>query len=288
MLYLLLLPAVIIIAVFKYAPMYGIQIAFRNFNFVDGITGSEWVGLKWFKYFINSPQFGKIIKNTLTISLYSLATFCVPIIFALMLHNIVSNKFKKLAQTITYLPHFISMVVVVGMIYTFTSYNSGWINTVIEALGGERINFMAEPAYYPHLYVWTGVWQNVGWNSIIYLAALTNVSPELHEAATIDGASKLQRIINIDLPAIAPTIVVMLILRCGSIMTVGFDKSYLMQNDMNIGVSEVLSTYSYQMGMIDGRYSFSTAVSLFNNGINFVLLTVVNWISKRVSGSSLW
>ena len=229
---LLLLPACVMILVFNYVPMYGIQIAFRNFNFVDGITGSEWAGLKWFRYLFNSVQFLPVIRNTLVLSFYSILTFPIPIAFALILHNINNRRFKRVAQTITYLPHFISVVVVVGMIYTFTSYNSGWINTVIETLGGERVNFMAEPGLYPHIYVWTGVWQEVGWGAIIYMAALTNSSPELHEAAMIDGASKWQRIIHVDIPAIVPTILIMLVLRCGSIMSVGFDKSYLMQNDL--------------------------------------------------------
>lgn len=285
---LLLLPACVMILVFNYVPMYGIQIAFRNFNFVDGITGSEWAGLKWFRYLFNSVQFLTVIRNTLVLSFYSILTFPIPIAFALILHNINNRRFKRVAQTITYLPHFISVVVVVGMIYTFTSYNSGWINTVIETLGGERVNFMAEPGLYPHIYVWTGVWQEVGWGAIIYMAALTNSSPELHEAAMIDGASKWQRIIHVDIPAIVPTILIMLVLRCGSIMSVGFDKSYLMQNDLNLSVSEVLSTYSYKTGLINTQYSFSTAVSFFNNLVNFIFLSFVNGVTRRATGSSLW
>lgn len=288
-LYLLLLPAALYIAIFSYAPMYGIQIAFRNFNFADGVTGSKWVGMKWFNYFFKSAKCWPLIRNTLIISFYSvIAGFPVPIILALMLHNIPSQKFKRTAQTITYLPHFISLVVVVGMISCFTSINSGWINTLIEALGGERIYVMGKPEYYRHLYVWSGVWQSAGWGSIIYMAALTGVAPELHEAATIDGASKLQRIRHIDIPAILPTITIMLIMRCGSIMSVGFDKSYLMMNDLNMDVSEVIATYTYEMGLLSGKYSYSAAISLFNNVINFVFLTAVNKFSKVVSGSSLW
>lgn len=288
-LYLLLLPAALYIAIFSYAPMYGIQIAFRNFNFADGITGSKWVGMKWFKYFFNSSKCWPLIRNTLVISFYSMvAGFPIPIILALMLHNIPSQKFKRTAQTITYLPHFISLVVVVGMISCFTSINSGWVNTLIEALGGERVYVMGKPEYYRHIYVWSGVWQGAGWGSIIYMAALTGVAPELHEAATIDGASKLQRIRHIDIPAILPTITIMLIMRCGDIMSVGFDKSYLMQNDLNMEVSEVIATYTYEMGLLSGKYSYSTAISLFNNVINFVFLTAVNKFAKIVSGSSLW
>ena len=288
-LYLLLLPALIYIIIFNYAPMYGIQIAFRNFTFADGITGSKWVGLKWFRFFFSSAKCWPLIRNTLIISFYSmLAGFPVPILLALMLHNIPSRKFKRMAQTITYLPHFISLVVVVGMISCFTSINSGWINTLIEAFGGERVYLMGKPEYYRHLYVWSGVWQEAGWGSIIYMAALTGVAPELHEAATIDGASKLQRIRHIDLPAILPTITIMLIMRCGSIMSVGFDKSYLMMNDLNMDVSEVIATYTYKMGLLSGKYSYSSAISLFNNVINFVFLTAVNKLSKLISGNSLW
>lgn len=277
------------IVIFHYVPIYGIQIAFREFNFVDGITGSAWAGLKWFKYLFNSVQFWPIVRNTLVISFYNLlVTFPIPIIFALILHNVNNTRFKKAAQTITYLPHFISTVVVVGMIYTFTSYNSGWINTVIEMFGGQRVNFMAENAMYPHIFVWTTLWQELGWGTIIYMAALTSVSPELHEAAMIDGASKLKRIIHVDLPTIVPTILIMLVLRCGSIMSVSFDKSFLMQNSLNQAVSEVLSTYSYKMGLQQSKYSFSTAVSLFNNVINFTFLTVVNRVTRKMTGASLW
>ena len=238
---------------------------------------------------VSSAKCWPLIRNTLIISFYSLlAGFPVPILLALMLHNIPSHKFKRMAQTITYLPHFISLVVVVGMISCFTSINSGWINTLIEAFGGERVYLMGKPEYYRHLYVWSGVWQEAGWGSIIYMAALTGVAPELHEAATIDGASKLQRIRHIDLPAILPTITIMLIMRCGSIMSVGFDKSYLMMNDLNMDVSEVIATYTYKMGLLSGKYSYSSAISLFNNVINFVFLTAVNKLSKLISGNSLW
>ena len=288
-LYLLVIPALVYILVVNYAPMYGIQIAFRNFNFADGITGSTWVGMKWFNYFFKSSKFLPIVRNTFIISFYSLfAGFPIPIILALMLHNTNNKHFKRTAQTVTYLPHFISLVVVVGMLSCFTSVNSGWVNTVIESLGGERIYFMGKPEYYRHLYVWSSVWQEAGWGSIIYMAALTGISSELHEAAMIDGASKLRRIWHIDLPGIVPTMVIMLILRSGAIMSVGFDKSYLMQNNLNMAVSEVISTYTYKTGLLESKYSYSTAISLFNNVINFGFLTVVNRISKSVSGNSLW
>ena len=288
-LYVFLIPALVYLALFSYAPMYGVQIAFRNFNFADGITGSQWVGWKWFNYFFKAKNTASIIRNTITISLYSLvAGFPFPIILALMLHNVPSLGFKKTVQTVTYLPHFISLVVMVGMLNCFFSLNSGFVNTIIEALTGKRINFMGTPKYFIHMYVWSGVWQGAGWGSIIYMAALTGISPELHEAAMIDGATKLQRIIHVDLPGIMPTMVILLIMRSGSIMSVGFEKVYLMQNDLNNRVSEVIATYTYKQGLLGTKYSFSAAIGLFNNVINFVFLTLVNFISKRLSGTSLW
>lgn len=288
-LYVFLLPAVIYLILFNYAPMYGIQIAFRNFTFADGITGSKWVGLKWFNYFFKAKNFGMILGNTIKISLYSLvAGFPFPILLALMLHNVPSVGFKKTVQTVTYLPHFISTVVIVGMISCFFSYNSGFINTMVEAITGTRVNFMGTPKYFIHLYVWSGVWQGAGWGSIIYMAALTGISPELHEAAMIDGATKLQRILHVDLPGIMPTMIILLIMRSGSIMSVGFEKVYLMQNSLNSSVSEVIATYTYKQGMQSTKYSYSAAVGLFNNVINFVFLTLVNEICKRLGETSLW
>lgn len=288
-LYVFLIPAVVYLILFNYTPMYGVQIAFRNFTFADGITGSKWVGMKWFNYFFKAKDFTRILGNTLTLSLYSLlAGFPFPIILALMLHNVPSAGFKKAVQTVTYLPHFISTVVLVGMINCFFSLNSGFVNTMIEGVFGTRINFMGTASLFPHLYVWSGVWQGMGWGSIIYMAALTGISPELHEAAMIDGATKLQRIIHVDLPGIMPTMVILLIMRAGSIMSIGFEKTYLMQNNLNTKVSEVIATYTYKQGMLSTKYSYSAAIGLFNNVINFVFLTVVNEISKRLGDTSLW
>ena len=288
-LYLMILPAFAFIVIFNYWPMYGVQIAFRDFNFVDGIMGSKWVGMKWFNYFFRSNQFETVVTNTLAINIYNLiAGFPIPILLALIMNNIPSRGFRRVAQTISYMPHFISVVVLVGMMSSMFSINSGWVNGVIRAFGGKPVHLMGEPAYFRHVYVWSGIWQEMGWGSIIYLAALTSIDPGLHEAAMIDGAGKLRRIWHIDLPGILPTVAIMLILRFGSMMSSGFDKAYIMQNDMNISVSEVISTYIYDMGMKKYRYSFSAAVGLFNNVINFVLLTVVNKVSGKLSGSSLW
>lgn len=286
--YLFLLPAVIYIAVFCYAPMYGIQIAFRNYRIADGITGSAWAGLKWFNRFFGSKMFTTILSNTLLVSVYSLvAGFPMPIILALML-NYTGMKFKRIMQTVTYLPHFISTVVMVGLLSCFLSPKSGFVNAIIKAITGDTIYFLGEAKYFRHVYVWSGIWQGIGWGSIIFVAALTSVSPELHESAIIDGANIPQRILHIDLPSIMPTMVIMLILRCGSIMSVGFEKVYLMQNDLNKAASEVISTYTYKQGLLDQNFSYSAAIGLFNNVVNFVLLTLVNKIANRLSGTSLW
>ena len=288
-LYVFLIPAMAYIIIFHYWPMYGVQIAFRNYTFQNGITGSPWVGDKWFRYFFKSPLFSSLLRNTLTLSLYSLAAgFPMPIILALMIHNTPGRVYRRTIQTVTYLPHFISTVVLVGMLSCFFSVNSGFINTMLESLGGTRKQFMGMPQYFRHVYVWSGVWQGMGWSSIIYMAALTGISPELHEAAMIDGASRLQRIWHIDIPGIVPTMVILLILRAGSIMSVGFEKVYLMQNSLNSPVSEIISTYTYKQGMLSMKYSYSSAIGLFNNVINFIFLTIVNGVSKRLSGNSLW
>jgi len=289
LLYLFLLPAVTYIAIFQYAPMYGIQIAFRDFRIKAGFWGSEWVGLKWFIRFFNMPRFWQVVKNTLAISLYSMATgFIFPIILAFALNNLSSKRFKKFAQTITYMPHFISTVVLVGMISVFFSPYSGFVNTILGWFGVDPIYFMGEKQYFRHLYVWSGVWQGVGWGSIIYMAALSAVDPTLHEAAVLDGASKLQRVWNVDLPAILPTVSIMLIMSFGRVLSVGYEKTYLMQNDLNVQVSEVISTYVYKMGILSQQFSYSTAINLFNNVINFILVMTMNKVVKKLSGSGLW
>ena len=288
-LYLLLLPAAAYIFCFNYLPIYGAQIAFRNYRIQDGIIGSVWVGMKWFRQFFNSPRNQTIIANTLIISIYNLfAGFPVPIIFALLLNQVRNIKYKKLIQTVTYMPHFISLVVVVGMVSAFFSPNSGFINQLIAIFTGERTYFLGIPKYYYHLYVWSGVWQSFGWSSIIYMATLSSVDPELYEAVMIDGANRLQRIWYIDIPHIKPTMIILLILATGNIMSVGFEKSWLMQNDLNLSVSEVISTYTYRLGMINQMFSYSSAIGLFNTTINFLMLVLVNGITRKISDLSLF
>lgn len=289
-LYLFLIPAVVFIGIFCYAPMYGILMAFQDYSPSKGIAGSAWVGLKWFQTFFSMPRFWQIVKNTLVISLYSLIVgFPIPILLALMINSVKSSRFKKITQTVTYMPHFISTVILVGMMSVFLSPRSGFLNHLITVLGGpEDLYYMGSTAAFPHLYVWSGIWKDMGWSSIIYLAALSGVDQELHEAAMVDGASKLKRIIHIDLPAIIPTMVILLIMNTGSIMNIGYEKVFLMQNDLNVTASEVISTYVYKIGLKQQQYSYSAAIGLFNNIVNFFLLMVVNKISKKISGSSLW
>lgn len=289
MLYIFLLPAIAYIVVFHYWPMYGIQLAFKDYDSALGIWGSEWVGIKYFNRFFSTPRFSQMITNTLSLSLYNLiAGFPIPIILALMLQYVPNIRLRRAAQTITYAPYFISTVVLVGMLSAFLSPTSGFINTLISLLGGQPIYFFGEEKWFRHVYVWSGIWQSMGWNSIIYLAALSGVNPEHHESAIIDGANKLQRIWHIDLPAIMPTTIILLILSAGNIMNVGFEKTYLMQNSLNLRVSEVISTYSYKIGLQQAQYEYSTAIGLFNNVINFLMVLIVNQASRKVTGNSLW
>lgn len=287
--WLFLLPTLIYFLVFVYFPMYGAQIAFKDFIPVKGIQGSPWVGFKHFTRFFSSPYFSEILGNTLILSIYSLVVgFPLPIAFALMLNYQKNLKFKKIVQTASYAPHFISVVVVCGMILLFTSPSSGIINTLIKALGGEPIHFMGKAKYFRHIYVWTGIWQDLGWSAIIYIGALAGVSPELHEAAMVDGATIWQRIWHIDIPGILPTIIILLIMNAGSILGVGFEKTYLLQNDMNTKYSEVISTYVYKTGLSKAQYSYGSAIGLFNSTVNFLILTVVNSIANRVGSTSLF
>jgi putative aldouronate transport system permease protein len=269
--------------------MVGLQIAFKEFNVVGGIWNSPWVGLKHFKEFITSYQFPRLIKNTLGISLYSLiAGFPVPILLAVMINECTNTKFKKAVQLITYAPHFISTVVMVSVVLMLMAPRAGMINNIIALFGGERIDFIAKPEYFKSIYVWSGIWQSMGYNSIIYIAALSGIDPSLYEAATVDGASKLQRIMNIDLPGILPTIIIQLIMQCGRLMNVGHEKVLLMQNNLNMSSSDIISTYVYRIGLENARYSFSAAVGMFNSVINTFLLILVNSISRKVSETSLW
>lgn len=287
-LYLLLLPAFAYILIFSYGPMYGVQIAFKDFRTSLGIWNSEWVGLKHFIRFIQFPNFWKIIKNTLFISFYSIATFPCSIILALLINEIGNNAFKRTVQMITYAPHFISVVVICGMIALFFNYSTGIINNFIEFIGFERVDFLIKPKYFRSIYVWSGVWQEVGWGTIIYLAALSGVNPELIEAARIDGASRLQVIRHVNIPSIMPTIIILLILSCGNVLSVGFEKVYLLQNPLNLDTSQVISTYVYEVGLRGGQFSYSSAIGLFNTVVNILLLLVVNSIARKVSEVSIW
>lgn len=288
-LYLLLLPTLIAVFVFQYIPMYGVMIAFKNFKPYRGILGSEWVGLYNFERFFNSPSFWRLIGNTLGLSVYQLAAgFPIPIILALAMNIIPGPRFKRTVQMVTYAPHFISTVVIVGMLGVFLSKNFGLANHLIAAFGGERVFFLGRPEWFRSLYVWSGIWQSAGWGTIIYLAALAGIDPELHEAAIVDGAVMRQRVWHIDVPGILPTVVILLILNLGQVMSVGFEKAYLMQNALNLENSEIISTYVYKVGLLNAQYSFSAAVGLFNAVINLVLLLLVNRAAKALGQTGLW
>jgi putative aldouronate transport system permease protein len=288
-LYLMLLIPIVWYIVFHYIPIYGVQIAFKNFVPTKGIVGSPWVGFKHFYRFFSSYYFWRLIKNTIGTSLYSLIIgFPTPIMLAILITEIRNNKFKKLLQNITYMPHFLSIVVVVGMLMLFLHPETGIVNKFVVFMGGKPVNFMQAPQYFKTLYVFSGIWQHMGWESIIYIAALSAVSPELYESATIDGASRWKRITNISIPSISSTIIILLILRMGQIMNVGFQKILLMQNSLNKESSDVIQTFVYSMGILQSDYSFSTAVGLFNSLINFGFILLANSISRRYSETSLW
>ncbi len=291
-LYLLLLVPLIYIVVFAYVPMSGLVIAFKDYDFTKGLFGGEWVGFKHFTNFFNSYKFSLVLKNTLTVSVYSLlVSFPLPIAFALLLNALPMKRYSKLIQTVTYMPHFISTVIMVGLINQLLSNRIGIYGSMYTLITGETApNILASGPLFKHIYVWSGVWQNTGYNAIIYIAALANVDPSLHEAAMIDGASRLQRIRYIDLPSILPTATIMLILAAGNIMNVGYEKVLLMQNNLNMNYSEIISTYVYKVGLASGvtNFSLSAAISMFNSVINFTLLLSVNGISKKISGSGIF
>lgn len=290
-LYLMLLPVLAYYIVFHYMPMYGVQIAFKNFQAFRGISKSPWLDdiFANFKRFFDSPYFVRLITNTLRINVFGLLFgFPLPIILALMINELRNKKFQRFAQTVTYAPYFLSVIVIVGLIRSFVNPNHGIINKVVVALGGEPKNWMQIPEAFLPIYILSDIWQSTGWNAIIYISALAGVPQELHEAARIDGANRFQRIIHINLPSIAPTIVILLILRFGSMMNVGFQKAFLLQNDLNLNVSDIISTYVYRIGIQGAQFAFSTAIELFNSLINFVLLIAVNQIAKRTSETSLW
>lgn len=288
-LYLMVLPAVLALVIFAYKPMYGVLIAFKDYRMRVGVWGSPWVGFDNFVRLFNSYWFPIILKNTLTLSVLSLVIgFPIPIILALLVNEVSNEKVKKTFQTVSYAPHFISTVVVCGMITMFLSPTSGIINKVVEAFGGERIAFMQEPTMFKWIYVISGIWQSSGWNSVIYFAALSGVDKQLLEAAEIDGANRFQRMIHINFPVLVPTIMVLFILQCGQLLSVGYEKTYLLQNSTNLTGSEIISTYVYKLGLEQADFEFSTATGLFNSVVNCVILVTMNTLSKRITKNSLW
>ena len=289
--YVLLLPALAYFIIFCYGPMYGVQIAFKDFKIKKGFGASPWANpwYKYFKQFFESYYAWNIVRNTLVLSVYSLLCgFPIPVILALSMDEMRNQKVKKVVQTITYAPNFIAVVVMCGMILNFTSQTGGIINNVIVRLGGEAVPFMYKANLFPHIYVWTGIWQSMGWSSVIYFASLSGIDPQLLEAATLDGASRFQKIIHVKLPYVMPIMIIQLILNAGSLLNVGYEKVYLLQNSLNLDTSEVISTYVYKRGLVDAQYSFSTAVGLAQSVVSFVMVAIVNTIANRLSETSLW
>lgn len=275
--------------IFCYVPMYGIQLAFRDYNPRLGYLGSSFVGLRWFKQFFSSYYWENIIWNTFSISLYSIIFgFPVPIILAIIINELPGRKFKKLLQNITYIPHFISIVVLCGMLYLFLSPQYGIVNTILETFGMEPVGFLESSKYFKGVYVISEIWQESGWSSIIYIAALAGIDPSLYEAAKIDGAGRLKRIIHVSLPGIIPTIVTLLILKIGQIMSIGFEKAYLLQNDLNLNSSEIISTLVYKRGILQGNIGYATAVGLMNSCLNLLLIIFANQFCKKFFDTSLW
>ena len=287
-LYVLLLPAVIYTFIFAYMPIYGVQISFKNYRTSLGIWGSEWIGLDHFRRFISFPNFRLILENTVRIGVYSLATFPCAIILALMINEVRNKKFKKTVQMITYAPYFLSTVVICSMLILFLNRDRGVVNQVLSLIGLERVDFLNVAGNFAHIYVWSGVWQGVGFGTIIYLAALSTVSPELVEAARIDGAGRLRVIWHVNLPAIAPTIVILLILSCGGILSVGFEKVFLLQTPLNLSRSQVIATYVYEIGLRGAQFSYASAIGLFNTAISLIIILIVNAVAKRVSEIGIW
>lgn len=287
-LYLLLIPGILLTIVYKYIPMYGVQIAFRDYNAALGFTRSPWVGLKWFIRFFTNYKSWDMICNTLLLSVYSILwTFPIPIILSLMMNQLRFPKFKKTAQTILYAPHFVSIMIVCGMLRIFLSPYGGLITTIVEAFGGNvTVGLLDQAQYFRTIYIASSIWQDAGWGMIIYIATLSSVDSSLHEAAKVDGANTLQRILHIDLPALVPMIIIQLIMSFGNLMNVGFEKAFLLQTDLNKATSEIIATYVYEQGMLRSMYSFSTAVGLFNTAVNIVLLFIVNKIAKKAAGIS--
>lgn len=288
-LWVFVLPAVVFFLVFHYVPMYGISIAFKNYSIAKGIADSPWVGLKYFDRFVHSSMFFVLIKNTLILSFYQLiVSFPFPVVLALFLNHMRSKNTVKVVQTITYAPHFISLVVMTGMLFLFLSPSSGVLNALLRKLGHESIYFMGESRFYRHIFVFSHVWQHTGYNAIIFLAALTAVDPAHYEAATLDGASVWQKIRYIDIPAIMPTLVTMLLLNVGKMLNVDTQKALLLQTPTNLEVSEIIGTYVYKIGLVNAQFSYSTAINLFQTVVNLLILLIVNRVSLKLTNESLW
>lgn len=286
---LIILPVVIHYLVFVYYPMYGNIIAFKKYSPVKGILGSDWAGFRYFIQFFNSPYFTRVLRNTLLISVFSILWgFPIPILFALMTNDLKHGVYKRVVQAVSYIPYFISTVIVCGMLVSFLSPSSGIVNSVIKALGGNTINFLMEPRWFRTVFIASGIWQGFGWSAIVYLAALTGVSQDLYEAARVDGASKVQQVIHISIPCILPTIVVTFIMQIGTLMSVGYEKIILLYNPVTLEVADVISSYTYRTGLVEGNYSFGSAVGLFNSAINLLLVIFANKLSRKVSEVSLW
>ncbi len=285
--YLLLLPGIILTIIYKYIPIYGVQIAFRDYNAIDGFFGSPWVGLKWFERFFSNYNSVRMIRNTVLLSLYSILwTFPIPIILALLINQVKLKKLQRVSQTILYAPHFISVMILCGMLRIFLSPYGGLISMIMQAFGAEPVNLIDSASAFRTIYIGSSIWQDAGWGTIIYIATLSSVDASLQEAAKVDGANALQRILHIDVPELIPVIVIQLIMSFGNLMNVGFEKAYLLQTSLNKETSEIIATYVYEQGMLKAMYSFSTAVSLFNTIVNIILLLVVNKICKKLSNVS--
>lgn len=288
MLYLLVLLPIVYIIMFKYIPILGSVIAFKDYKFASGIWGSPWVGFKHFEKFFTSPQFSRLMGNTLGLSFYQIiAEIFPPIILAIALNYVRQRRFGKTVQMITYMPYFISTVLIVGILSQMLSL-SGPVNNIISSLGGEPIQFMGAPQWFKTVYVFSGLWQSTGYKAVIYLAALAAVSPELHEAAIVDGASVWQRVYHVDVPSILPQAVILLIMACGHVLTMGYEKVLLMQNDMNMRTSDIISTYVYRIGLEGMQYSYSTAIGVFQSVVSLLMLILVNAVSRKVNETSLW
>lgn len=286
---LMLVPVVIFFLIFSYYPLYGVLIAFKDYSISKGIMGSPWAGLKYFKQFFSSPFLPRLFRNTILISIYSLLWgFPIPILFALAVNEVRSRKFKRIVQTVSYLPHFISLVVMCGILIDIFSPQGGVINMIIYQLSGTKINFFGEPKWFRTMYVGSGVWQEFGWNSIIYLAAMTGINPDLYEAAKIDGAGKLRQIWHVTLPGIKPTILTLLILSLGNLMSVGYEKIILLYGPATYETADIISTYVYRMGLLNQQYSYAGAVGLFNSVINIFILFLCNFIGKKLFGVGIW